>query len=159
METLFEDLYALERDKIHLAAHCLEQSAKELWKGVKRNRSPSLPPVTWEEFRGLIFSTYFSDSEKRKLQDRFRKLRQGDRSVREYERKFSCIMNCVPNVVRDDKDMADCFEWGLRPKIFEAMHPLKLQTFAEVLDRALWVEQGGAFVREERESYYKEKGK
>ncbi|XP_020080513.1 uncharacterized protein LOC109704175 [Ananas comosus] len=159
IETVFEDLYMVERDKVHLAVHCLQLSAKEWWKGVKRNRSPSLPPMTWQEFRELILSVYFPDSEKRKLRDRFRKLRQGDRLVREYEQEFSRIVNYIPSVVRDDKDRADCFVRGLRPGIFEAVHNLKLQTFAEVLDRALWIEQGNASVQEERESYYKEKGK
>ncbi|XP_020080318.1 uncharacterized protein LOC109703979 [Ananas comosus] len=158
IETIFEDLYTVERDKVHLAVHCLQLSAKEWWKGVKRNRSPSLPSMVWEEFRELMRSTYFPDSEKRKLQNRFQKLRQGDRLVREYEREFSRIVNYVPSVVRDDKDRADCFV-RLRPDIFEAVHNLKLQTFAEVLDRALWIEQGNASVQEERESYYKEKEK
>lgn len=83
-----------------------------------------------------MFSTSFPDSEKRELQERFRKLRQGDRSVREYVREFSNIANCIPYVVRDDKDKTDCFEWRFRPEIFIAVHSLKLQTFAEVLDRA-----------------------
>nr|CAD1824851.1 unnamed protein product [Ananas comosus var. bracteatus] len=49
MEALFEDIYTLERDKVHLAAHC----------------------------------------DKRKIKEDFRKLRQGSRSVREYEKEFS----------------------------------------------------------------------
>nr|CAD1843952.1 unnamed protein product [Ananas comosus var. bracteatus] len=69
---------------------------------------------------------------KRKLQDRFKKLRQGDRLVREYEREFSHIVNCVPYVVRDDKDKADCFVRGLQPKIFKVVYPFKLQTFVNV---------------------------
>nr|CAD1829440.1 unnamed protein product [Ananas comosus var. bracteatus] len=43
------------------------------------------------------------DSEKRKLQDKFRKLRQGDRSVREYEREILPIVNYV----RDMEPAAD----------------------------------------------------
>ncbi|XP_020088631.1 uncharacterized protein LOC109710441 [Ananas comosus] len=159
MKTLFEDLYTLKRDKVHLAVHYLKQSAKIWWKDVKRDRSPSLPPMTWEEFRGLIFSAYFPDSEKMKLQERFRKLRQGDRSVRQYEQEFSRIVHCIPNVVRDDKDKADCFVRGLRPDLYKDMLVLKLQTFAKVLDRALWIEQGNTFLRDEREAYYKKKGK
>ncbi|XP_020106573.1 uncharacterized protein LOC109722831 [Ananas comosus] len=159
IESIFEDLYTVERDKVRLAVHCLQRSVKTWWKGIKQNRSPSLPPMTWQEFREVITSVYFPDSEKRKLRDRFQNLRQGDRSVREYEREFSRLVNWVPGVVQDDKDRADCFVRGLQPDIFKAVHNLKLQTFAEVLDRALWIEQGNASVREERESYYKEKGK
>ncbi len=68
------------------------------------------------------------------------------------EQKFSHVVNCIPYVVRDDKDKADCFERGLRSEIFKVVHVIKLQTFAEVLDQALWVEQGNAIAREERES-------
>ncbi|XP_020080113.1 uncharacterized protein LOC109703810 [Ananas comosus] len=159
IETLFEDLYTLERDKVNLAVHYLKQSAKVWWKGVKQDRSPGLPPMTWEEFRGLLFLAYFPDSEKRKLKERFQKLRQGDRSVRQYEREFFRIVHCVPNVVRDDRDKADCFVRGLRPSLYKAVLVHKLRTFAEVLDRALWIEQDEASLREEREAYYKEKGK
>nr|CAD1825758.1 unnamed protein product [Ananas comosus var. bracteatus] len=127
METLFEDIYTLEKDKVLLATHCLEKAAKVY--------------------------------EKKKLQDKFWKLRQGDRSVREYEREFSHIIDCVPDVVRDDKDRADWFLRGLRPKIYEAVQILKLRTFAEVLDRALWAEHGSAYARGERESMEKERDK
>ncbi|XP_020094157.1 uncharacterized protein LOC109714128 [Ananas comosus] len=158
METLFEKLYTLERDKVPLAVHCLKQSAKAWWKGIRRDRSPSLPPMAWDEFRGLMFSTYFPDNERRKLRDKFRKLRQGDCSVREYERKFSRIVNCVPDVERDDRDKADWFLRGLRPEIYRRVQIFQLTTFAEVLDRALWAEHGEAFVREERESRWHERG-
>nr|CAD1817914.1 unnamed protein product [Ananas comosus var. bracteatus] len=60
---------------------------------------------------------------------------------------------------RDDKDRADWFEQGLRPDIYKAVHILKLTTFAEVLDRALWAEHGNAYVREEREVSEKDGGK
>ena len=138
--------------------YCLKQSARVWWKGIRRDRSPSLPPMAWDEFQGLVFSTYFLDTERRKLQDKFRKLRQGDRSVREYEREFSRIVNCVPDVVRDDEDMADWFLCGLRPEIYERVQVLKLTTFAKVLDRALLAEHGEAFVREEHKSSERERG-
>ncbi|XP_020082004.1 uncharacterized protein LOC109705663 [Ananas comosus] len=86
METLFEDIYTLEKDKVHLATHCLEKSSKVCWKRVKWDRPSDLPPMVSEEFRGLIFTNYFLDSEKKKLQDKFRKLRHRDRSPRIYEK-------------------------------------------------------------------------
>ena len=54
--------------------------------------------------------------------------------------------------------MADWFLRGLRPDIYEKVQILKLTTFAEVLDRALWAEHGEAFVHEERESRKHERG-
>ncbi|XP_020080555.1 uncharacterized protein LOC109704198 [Ananas comosus] len=159
METLFEDLYTLERDKVHLATRYLERTAKVWWKRLKQDRSPDLPPLTWEEFWGLLYAKYFPDSEKKKLQEQFRKLKQGNRSIGEYEREFSHIIDCVPEVVRDDRDQADWFKRGLQSDIYKVVHALKLTTFTEVLDRALWVEQGNTHIREEREANEKDGGK
>ncbi|XP_020101439.1 uncharacterized protein LOC109719274 [Ananas comosus] len=81
METLFEDLYTLEKDKVPLATHCSERTAKVWWKRIKQHRAFDLLPLTWEEFLVLLYVNYFPDSDKKKLQEQFRKLKQGCRSV------------------------------------------------------------------------------
>nr|CAD1837183.1 unnamed protein product [Ananas comosus var. bracteatus] len=43
METLFEDIFTLEKDKVNLAAHCFEKRARTWWKRVKQDRLPELP--------------------------------------------------------------------------------------------------------------------
>ncbi|XP_020099005.1 uncharacterized protein LOC109717570 [Ananas comosus] len=157
MEALFEDLYTLERDKVPLAAHCFEKDAQIWWQKTKKKRASYLPPLTWEEFREMLFMEYFPDSDKRKMKENFRKLRQGNRSVREYEREFTHLVNCVPGMVHTDRDRAEYFERGLRPDIFRTVNALKLKTFEEVLDRALWIERGNAIARDERESFERER--
>nr|CAD1833545.1 unnamed protein product [Ananas comosus var. bracteatus] len=77
METLFEDIYTAERDKVPLAAHCFDKRARVC--------------------------------EKRKMREDFRKLKQGNRMVREYEREFTHLLNCVPDVARTEQDRAECF--------------------------------------------------
>ncbi|XP_020104084.1 uncharacterized protein LOC109721076 [Ananas comosus] len=71
MEALFEDIYTLEQDKVHLVAHCFERSAQVWWRRVKKNRSPNLPPSTWNEFRDLLFMEYFPNSDKKDDERRF----------------------------------------------------------------------------------------
>ncbi|XP_020081012.1 uncharacterized protein LOC109704658 [Ananas comosus] len=159
MEALFDDIYTLEKDKVHLAAHCFEKDAQIWWQKAKKSRGLNTSSITWEEFREIVFMEYFPDSDRRKMKEDFRKLRQGNRSVREYEREFTHLVNCVPGMVHTDRDRADYFERGLRPEIFKIISALKLKSFEEVLDRALWVERGNAIAREERESFDREKGK
>ncbi|XP_020086721.1 uncharacterized protein LOC109709060 [Ananas comosus] len=159
METLFEDIYTEERDRVNLAAHCFDKRARVWWKRVKQDRSSDLPPINWEEFRRMMFAEYFPDSDKRKMREDFRKLKQGNRTVREYEREFTHILNCVPDVSTTEQDRADCFVRGLRPGVFRLVHAFKFHTFAEALDRALWVEHGNACEREEREASEKDKGR
>ena len=54
-------------------------------------------------------------------------------------------------------DRAEYFERGLRPEIFKMINALKLKSFEEVLDRALWVERGNVIARDERESCERER--
>ena len=122
MEMLFGDARAQDQDKVSLAAHYFDKRARLWWRGVQRDRSPSLPPIDWEEFRRLMFVEYFPDSDKRKMREDFRKLKQGGRSVREYEREFTHFVNCVPDVAKTDQDRAECFVRGLRPDIFRTVH-------------------------------------
>ncbi|XP_020089005.1 uncharacterized protein LOC109710682 [Ananas comosus] len=157
METLFEDIYTEERDKVNLAAHCFDKRAQVWWKRVKQDRAPALTPIDWEEFRKLLFAEYFPDSDRRKMREDFRKLKQGNRTVREYEREFTHLLNCVPDVAVTEQDRADCFVRGLRPGVFRTVHAFKFHTFEKALDRALWVEHENACEREDREMYEKDK--
>nr|CAD1829421.1 unnamed protein product [Ananas comosus var. bracteatus] len=157
MEALFEDIYTLERDKVHLAAHCLEGSARLWWTGLKKSRSLEISSLTWEAFREMLFMEYFPENDKRKIKEDFRKLRQGNRLVREYEREFSHMVDCVPSLVHGDRDRAEAFERGLRPDIFKVVHAFRLKTYKDVLNRTLWVERGNAIAREEREMFEKER--
>ncbi|XP_020081071.1 uncharacterized protein LOC109704708, partial [Ananas comosus] len=108
-------------------------------------------------FREMLLLEYFPDSDRQKIKEDFRKLRQGNRSVREYEREFTHLINCVLSLVHGDRDRAETFERGLRPEIFKIVHALRLKTYEEVLDRALWVEGGNAIVRDEREAFERDR--
>ena len=77
----------------------------------------------------------------------------------EYEREFSRLLHCVPFVVRDDEDKARIFERGLRPSIFRLVQSSNLQTYRDVVNRALIVEGGAAELQERREGLDKGKGK
>nr|CAD1830080.1 unnamed protein product [Ananas comosus var. bracteatus] len=104
-----------------------------------------------------VENIYTLEKDKTEMKEDFRKLRQGNRTVREYEREFTHLVNCVPGMVHTDRDRADYFERGLRPEIFRIISALKLKSFEEVLDRALWVERSNAIAREERELFDRER--
>nr|CAD1837620.1 unnamed protein product [Ananas comosus var. bracteatus] len=139
MEKLFRDTFVEERDR--------------------DNPNTDLAAITWTRFKELLLAHHFPTSVKRKMEQDLRSLRQDERSVAEYEREFSRILHCVPFVVRDDEDKARIFERGLRPSIFRLVQSSNLQTYREVVDRALIVEAGAADLQERRESLEKGKGK
>ncbi len=52
------------------------------------------------------------------MEEDFQNLRQGSRSVQEYEYEFARIISCLPFVVRSEWDKTQCFKQGLRPSIY-----------------------------------------
>nr|CAD1820576.1 unnamed protein product [Ananas comosus var. bracteatus] len=159
MEKLFRDTFVEERDRVWLATHHLDGEAYRWWLDLQENPSIDLAAISWKKFKELLLAHYFSTSVKRKMEQDLRNLRQGDRTVAEYEREYSRLLHCVPFVVRDDEDKARIFEQGLRPPIFRFVQSSNLQTYREVVDRALIVESGAAEVQERREAMDKGKAK
>ena len=118
MEKLFRDTFVEERDRVWLATHHLDGEAYRWWMDIQDDPCTDLTAITWRKFKELLLEHYFPDSVKRKMEQDLRNVRQGDRTVAEYEREFSRLLHCVPFVVRDDEDKARIFERGLRPSIF-----------------------------------------
>nr|CAD1829902.1 unnamed protein product [Ananas comosus var. bracteatus] len=159
MEKLFRDTFIEERDRVWLATHHLDGEAYRWWMDIQDDPHTDLTAITWRRFKELLLEHYFPDSVKRKMEQDLRNVRQGDRTVAEYEREFSRLLHCVPFVVRDDEDKARIFEPGLRPSIFRFDQSSNLQTYREMVNRALIVESGAADLQEHRDGLEKEKGK
>nr|CAD1820574.1 unnamed protein product [Ananas comosus var. bracteatus] len=118
MEKLFRDTFVEERDRVWLATHHLDGEAYRWWLDLQENPSTYLATITWKKFKELLLAHYFPTS---------------------YEREFSRLLHCVSFVVPDDEDKARIFERGLRPSIFRFVQSSNLQTYREVVDRALIV--------------------
>ncbi|XP_020097144.1 uncharacterized protein LOC109716223 [Ananas comosus] len=118
MEKLFHNTFVEERDRVWFATHHLNGEAYRWWTDIREDPHADLAAITWKRFKELLYTTYFPQSVKRKMERDLRSLRQGDRIVAEYEREFFRLLHCVSFVVRDDEDKARIFEVGLRPSIF-----------------------------------------
>ncbi|XP_028098103.1 uncharacterized protein LOC114297826 [Camellia sinensis] len=71
---------------------------------------------------------------------KFEGLKQGNRTVAEYESQFTELARFVPYMVDTDYKKARKFEGGLRNSIQEKVNVLKLTKWVDVLDRALMSE-------------------
>ncbi|XP_020095999.1 uncharacterized protein LOC109715431 [Ananas comosus] len=151
MERLFEDLFIPERDQIYLAVHCLEGDARDWWTRARRSRPKDAPPVTWTEFRGMLFDMYFPSSVKERMEDELKKLRQGSHSVQEYFQEFSRLLTCVPFVARNDRHRADMFEKGLSPELYKLVQIQHLSTLEASVEMAMRAERGEVVLRERAE--------
>nr|CAD1829990.1 unnamed protein product [Ananas comosus var. bracteatus] len=159
MEKLFRDTFVEGRDRVWLATHHLDGEAYSWWVGIQDNPNTDLAAISWKRFKELLLEHYFLVRINRKMEQDLREMRQGDRTVAEYEREFSQLLHYAPFVVRDDEDKAPIFERGLRPSIFQLVQPSNLQTYQDVVKRALIVESCAIDLQERREGSDKGKGK
>nr|CAD1833042.1 unnamed protein product [Ananas comosus var. bracteatus] len=159
IEKLFRDTFVEERDRFWLATHHLDGEAYSWWLDIQDNPNTDLAAISWKRFKELLLEHYLPDSVKRKMEQDLRSMRQEDRTVAEYEREFSRLLHCVPFVVRDDEDKARISERELRPYIFRLVQSSNLQTYRDVVNRALIVESGAANLQERREGLDKGRGK
>nr|CAD1834993.1 unnamed protein product [Ananas comosus var. bracteatus] len=95
-----------------------------------REDAETYPP--WKKFRELLYNQYFKDSTKQGLEHEPGRLRQGNRTMAEYEQDFSCI--------------------GLKPNIRILIASHGVMTFDECLDRALMVQNDIEEARIERDA-------
>ncbi|GFY85500.1 hypothetical protein Acr_04g0002380 [Actinidia rufa] len=72
----------------------------------------------------------------------FERLKQiGEMTIAKYEAAFTNLAECAPHLVATDEMRAQLFEEGLRYEIKRVVRPMVLPTYAEILDRAIIVEQ------------------
>ena len=72
----------------------------------------------------------------------FEKLKQGSNmSVADYEAEFTNLAEYAPHLLITEDMKARKFEEGLKFKIRKVIRPLQMPTYADVLDRAIIVEQ------------------
>nr|CAD1821668.1 unnamed protein product [Ananas comosus var. bracteatus] len=159
MEKLFRDTFVEERDRVWLATHHLDGEAYSWWVGIQDNPDTDLAAISWKRFKELLLEHYFLVRVKRKEEQDLREMRQEDRTVAEYERGFFQLLRYAPFVVRDDEDKARIFERGLRSSILRLVQPFHLQTYQDVVNRALIVESCAADLQERRKCANKGNGK
>ncbi|XP_020097825.1 uncharacterized protein LOC109716690 [Ananas comosus] len=148
MEKLFEDLFILEREHVHLRVHCLAGDAHSWWRRMRRTPGVVALQMKWVEFCGSLYGAYFPNSVKQKLKEDLKKLQQGERSVQEYPHEFTRLLNCVPFVARDEAHKVYLYEGGLRPEILRLVQAQRLRTLDASIEQALLVEKGDVSIRE-----------
>nr|CAD1844012.1 unnamed protein product [Ananas comosus var. bracteatus] len=115
---------------------------------MRRDRGLVALQMKLDEFCGMLYGAYFPNSVKQKLEEDLKKLQQGERSVQEYTREFTRLLNCVPFVARDEAHRVYLYEGGLRLEIFRLVQAQRLRTLDASIEQALWVERGDVSIRE-----------
>ncbi|XP_028115964.1 uncharacterized protein LOC114313742 [Camellia sinensis] len=136
IENLFEIFPCTEAQKVQLAAFTLEDEARRWWMLTRAVHQG----LTWDRFLELFYDKYFPQSMRDKKVTEFETLRQGNKTVAEYEAQFAELARFAPHMVDTDYKKARKFEGGLRNAILDRVNMLKLPTYVDVLERAVIAE-------------------
>ncbi|XP_028051368.1 uncharacterized protein LOC114256013 [Camellia sinensis] len=136
IEKLFEVFPCTKAQKVQLATFTLEDEARRWWMLTRTIHQG----LTWDKFLELFYDKYFPQSMRDKKVAEFETLRQGNKTVAEYEAQFAELARFAPHMVDTDYKKAQKFEGGLRGAILDQVNMLKLPTYVDVLERAVIAE-------------------
>ncbi|KAG5566166.1 hypothetical protein RHGRI_001938 [Rhododendron griersonianum] len=126
------------QQKVALAVYQLQGKAEHWWEIIK----PQNQGINWRQFLVLFKGKYLPQSIQDAKSTEFQQLRQrGFMTVTAYEAEFTNLAEYAPHIVADENKKARKFEDGLKYKIRKVVRPIRLPTYADVVDRALLVEQ------------------
>ncbi|GFZ21694.1 hypothetical protein Acr_29g0008560 [Actinidia rufa] len=97
--------------------------------------------MDWAQFKVIFREKYIPRALQNAKCAEFKQLKQIGKTVAEYKKAFTNLAEYEPHLVATDKMRAQRFEDGLRYEIKRVIRPLVLPTYADVLDRAIIVDQ------------------
>ncbi|XP_042432594.1 uncharacterized protein LOC122019163 [Zingiber officinale] len=148
VEDTFEYLSCTEEEKVELAAYHLRDQAVTWWKLQKVLLGDQ--SITWTLFRDAFERQYFPAPYRMARRQEFLNLKQGERSVMEYDAEFNRLAEYCPQLVAQDSDRLDQFTQGLAAYIRIRMSGFTPSSYREALDRALMIEMTQQQVSQER---------
>lgn len=108
---------------------------------MKQTLSPEqLHDFTWEDLKDVLYEKYIPDCYRHNRQNEFWNLRQGKKTIAEYDRVFNQLSRYAPDLVSTNVAKADKFRKGLRPEITVPLASHGLLTFAQTLSHAMNIE-------------------
>ncbi|GFZ16761.1 hypothetical protein Acr_26g0000310 [Actinidia rufa] len=137
MEKNFRLLRCSEQQKVEIGSYLLTSAASRWWnlKGVRESS------MNWARFKVIFREKYVPRALQNAKCAEFEQLKQTGKTITEYEAAFTNLAKYAPHLVATDEMRARRFEDGLRYEIKRVIRPLVLPTYADVLDRAIIVEQ------------------
>ena len=110
VEETLADLRVADTDRVAVATRLLERNAAMWWRSVRGRYTSSL---SWAEFRQEFDDQYYTQHLQDAKRVEFYSLRQGTRTVVEFERELRELAHFVPELDASERLLASRFETGL----------------------------------------------
>ncbi|XP_010496022.1 PREDICTED: uncharacterized protein LOC104773148 [Camelina sativa] len=128
--------------KKDIAVYHLKKDAANWWTNLEKQYRDKEP--TWEDFRREFKTKYFPQEVREKLEAKFLKLEQAERSVRKYEAEFSRLQRYTSYGDEDKAATIRRFMRGLRPEIRSRLQAVVFSSLPELVERTVNVEESVA---------------
>ncbi|XP_074378290.1 uncharacterized protein LOC141719814 [Apium graveolens] len=129
------------------ASYFLKGEANYWWESTRAVEGEG--PVSWARFTELFLEKYFPNYLQNQLEVEFLELKQDEKSVAEYEAKFTELAPLVPVYVNTEAQKAKRFQQGLKPEIRSGVVALQL-TYPSVVQAALVIESNQKLATKEK---------
>ncbi|XP_017228863.2 uncharacterized protein LOC108204079 [Daucus carota subsp. sativus] len=148
MEKAFTLTQVSDELKTEYASYFLKNEANYWWESTRALEGEGL--VEWTRFTELFLNKYFPSSLANQMEIEFLELKQGEKSVTEYENKFTELARLVPVYVSTESQKAKRFQQGLKPEIRSGVVALQLTTYTSVVLAALVIESDQKLAAKEK---------
>ncbi|XP_020688467.1 uncharacterized protein LOC110103920 [Dendrobium catenatum] len=128
IEKILEGMSCPEERRVTLAAYAFDGEAERWWRSQLEQTfgERTSSQVSWEEFV--------------KMQDKFNRLVQGDRSVSQYEAEFTMLSRYAPHLIPDAEEKCNRFLNGLKDVIRHPLIPFEIEDYSVLVERARKIE-------------------
>ncbi|GFS41577.1 hypothetical protein Acr_00g0075180 [Actinidia rufa] len=142
----------LDEDVLRIRAATYQFSGRALtwWDVVKTTHNVAM--MTWADFERVFLDYYFPQVMRNAKRREFLALKQGDLSLVQYAAQFNDLARFAPECVATDYLRARCFEQGLRPGLRGKVVSFELNTFEEVMKKALVIDGEAQEAKMDRDS-------
>jgi hypothetical protein len=140
MERRLEVMQVQPTQKVMFATIQLKGNADIWWENVRSSLPPEHGTPTWEFFQTQFIEKYYPDSYVERMENALSKLKQGNKSIQDYETEFNDIVRFVPKVVGDDKQKARRFKDGLEQQYRVVLSAAGSSSFASLVEKAKKIE-------------------
>ncbi|CAA0830272.1 Unknown protein, partial [Striga hermonthica] len=133
LEMIFEVMDCPEHYRVLCAQIQLTGDAPLCWNAYWEMRPDEKKGCTWDRFKELIRKKYYPAYYRAKMERQFLPLKQGTRSVDEYEREFTLLGAFVPDLVSTEAKRSRRFTDGLLPAVRHNIVGHGVQTYARTV--------------------------
>jgi hypothetical protein len=139
MERVFTQINCPEDRKVGLAVDFLDGVAYDWWDMTSKDPR-NANPMTWEQFKVHFNRRYFGTAIRDRMKNEFLHLKKGDKTVSEFEQRFTQLSQFVPDLIGTEEERISRFIVGLGGDYCLQLTAVPFYTYHQVVNAALRLE-------------------